>query len=259
MASRPGRRVVQRLGIGLTAVSLAMMVVGTVTAGSGNPNTIGVIPSGALTVQASGTWSWAEMATNPKLSYTGFALDWGDVTSGNALGIYHIGDGTPATNVVLQPTSPAQGTSGLWGPASHTYAAPGVYTVCVILYDLGEVKPFKTTGYHGLKATGTSRNSDNSVDNKLEVPTMCTKVDLTAPSTTSTAVPTSTAVTVTAASPTPFESFQGITSDPSFSPPPTGTASLPDQKGGLPTMPLFLLIGSFLTSLFVFRTVKVSR
>jgi hypothetical protein len=231
-----------------------MMVVGTVTAGSGSPNTIGVSPSGALSVQASGTWSWAEMATNSKLSYTGYAIDWGDVTSGNALGIYHIGDGTPATNIVLQPTSPAQGTSGLWGPVSHTYAAPGIYTVCVIIYDLGEVKPFKTTGYHSLKATGTSRNSDNSVDNKQEVPAMCTKVDLTAPSPTATA----TAVTVTAASPTPFESFQGITSDP-FSPPPTGTVSPPDQKSGLPTMPLFLLIGSFLTSLFVLRTVKVSR
>jgi len=253
MASRPSRRVVQRLGIGLTAVSLAMMVVGTVTAGSGSPATIGVSPTGALTVQASGTWSWAEMATNSKLSYTGFAIDWGDVTSGNALGTYHIGDGTPATNVVLQPTSPAQGISGLWGPLSHTYTAPGIYTVCVIIYDLGEVKPFKTTGYHSLKASGTSRNSDNSVDNKLEVPAMCTKVDLTAPS------PSSTAVTVTASSPSPFESFQGITSDPSFSPPPTGTVSLPDQKGGLPTMPLFLLIGSFLTSLFVLRTVKVSR
>jgi hypothetical protein len=258
MTSRPSRRAVQRLGIGLTAVSLAMLVVGTVTAGSGSPATIGASPTGALTVQASGTWSWAEMATNRTLSYTGYAIDWGDVTSGNALGTFHIGDGTPATNVVLQPTSPAQGISGLWGPLSHTYAAPGIYTVCVIIYDLGEVTPFKTTGYHSLKASGTSRNSDNSVDNKQQVPSMCTKVDLTAPSPSASASASATAVTVTAASPSPFESFQGITSDP-FSPPPTGTVSPPDQKGGLPTMPLFLLIGSFLTSLFVLRTVKVSR
>ena len=251
MTSRPSRRVVQRLGIGLTAVSLAMMVVGTVTAGSGSPGTIGASPTGALTVQASGTWSWAEMATNSTLSYTGFAIDWGDVTSGNALGTYHIGDGTPATNVVLQPTSPAQGTSGSWGPVSHTYAAPGIYTVCVILYDLGEVTPFKTTGYHSLKASGTSRNSDNSVDNKQQVPSMCTKVELTASS--------PSVNPVSDVSPSPFESFQGITSDPSFSPPPTGTASLPDQNGGIPTMPLFLLLGSSLASLLVLRTVKVRR
>ena len=250
MASRPSRRVVQRLGIGLTAISLAVMLVGTVTAGSGNPNTIGVSPSGALTVQASGTWSWAEMATNSKLSYTGFAIDWGDVTSGNALGIYHIGDGTPATNVVLQPTSPAQGTSGLWGPVSHTYAAPGIYTVCVIIYDLGLTKPFTTTGYHSLQAGGTGHNTDNSVDHGLQVPAMCGRVDLTAPSASPTAV----------ATPTSFESFQGATSDPSTSPPPTdaaGSPSAPDP--GAPALPLALLIASSLAAVFVFRSTKVAR
>lgn len=240
MSSRPSRRGVQRLSIGLIATSLALMAVGTVTAESGSPDTIGLSQTAPLTVQASGTWSWAEMATASKLSYTGYAIDWGDLSSGNAVGPYHIGDGTPATNVILQPTSPAQGPNGSWGPVSHAYAAPGTYTVCVILYDLGEVKPFKTTGYHSLQAGGTGRNTDNSVDNKNQVPSMCSRIEVANPS------------------PTPFESFQGETSQPTS--PPTGTAStLPEQNGGVPTLSLALLIGSCLVSVFVFKTSKVGR
>jgi hypothetical protein len=171
------------------------------------------------------------MATASKLSYAGYAIDWGDVTSGNAVGTYHIGDGTPATNAILQPTTPAQGSSGSWGPVSHTYATAGTYTVCVIMYDLGEVKPFKTTGYHSLQAGGTGRNTDNSVDNKGQVPSMCQQIDVTQPTS------------------SPFQSFRGITAGPTTTPPPTGTASLPSAPDqGVPMLPLFLLAGSCLAS-----------
>lgn len=254
MSSRPGRRGVERFGIGLVAISLAFMAVSTATAHSGSPDTVTVTQTGPLTVQASGTWSWAEMATASKVSYAGYAIDWGDVATGNALGSYHIGDGTPATNVVLQPTTPPQGSSGSLGPVSHTYAAPGTYIVCVILYDLGDVKPFKATGYHGLKATGTSRNTDNSVDNKNQVPAMCASIDVIVPTSTPVVSPTS------QESSTPFESFQGITFDPTNTPPATNTAGAPawpDQ--GLLTLPLVLLVGSSLGSVLVFKTIKVRR
>jgi hypothetical protein len=157
MPSRNRRRA-RRLGAGLLSIGLLLAAVGLVNAGSGSPSTISVVQDG-LTVHASGTWSWPEMDTNPKLSYTGFAVSWGDITSGNTLGAYHLGDGTAATNVVMQIA--IQGDAGPWGPVDHTYATAGTYTVCAIIYDLGEVKPFKTTGYHSLKASGTSRNSDN--------------------------------------------------------------------------------------------------
>jgi hypothetical protein len=126
----------------------------------------------------------------------------------------------------------------------------------VILYDLGEVKPFKTTGYHSLKASGTSRNSDNSVDNKSQVPAMCTKVDVNPPTEAPTEAPSETPITAE----TPFESFQGITFDPSGTPPPTGTAGVPARPDqGVPTVPLALLLGSCLASVFVFKTIKVTR
>ena len=248
MSSRPSRRGVQRLGVGLIAVSLALTAVGTVTAHTGSPSAITVTPTTGQSIQASGTWSWPAMATAGHLSYIGFAIDWGDVTSGNALGAYHIGAGTPATNVILQPTSPAQGASGSWGPVSHTYAAPGIYTVCVIIYDLGLTKPFTTTGYHSLQAGGTGHNTDNSVDHASQVPSMCGRVDLTAPSPSPSATPTS------------FESFQGATSDPSSTPPPTDATSLPSApEPGAPAQPLALLVASSLAAVVVFKTSKVAR
>jgi hypothetical protein len=213
-----------------------MMAIGTATAHSGSPDSIHVTVAGGLTVKASGTWSWAADAAPHELSYVGFALDWGEVSSGNAVGTYHIGDGTAATNVVMQPTSPAQGSSGTWGSVSHTYAKPGTYMVCVIIYDLGETKPFATTGWDSLKAGGTSHNTDNSVDGNHTVQAMCGQIEVTDPS------------------PSPISSVLGVTS------PPTSTvATLPSEDGGSPLLPLALLLISFLVSLFVFRTVKVGR
>lgn len=233
---RAGRRVVQPLAIAIVATALALAAVGTVTAHSGSPDAIHVTQTASLTVKATGTWSWSADAAPHELSYVGFAIDWGDISSGNAVGQFHIGDGTAATNVVLQPTSPAQSSSGAFGPVSHVYAKAGTYVVCVIIYDLGETKPFATTGWDSLRAGGTDRNTDNSVDGKHRVPAMCGQIAVTDPT------------------PSPVSSVLGATS------PPTGTAA-PEapQDGSLPLMPVGLLLGSCLASVYVFTTQKVGR
>jgi hypothetical protein len=200
MPSRASRQRVARLGAGLTSIGLVLAAVGLVYAGSGSPSTIGVTRNG-LTVSASGTWSWPEMDTNPKLSYTGFAVSWGDVTRGNTLGAYHLGDGTAATNFVTE--IPTQGDKGPWGPVDHTYATPGAYTICVIIYDLGEVKPFKPVGYHSLKASGTSRNSDNSVDKQTAPPVVCSTVEVVGETASPSATEAPTASPAPTESPTP--------------------------------------------------------
>jgi hypothetical protein len=233
-------RAFRRWLVVLAGSSLALIIAGMVSAGSGSPSNIVLDGQAGLTVQVSGTWSWPEMATATRLSYTGFAIDWGDVTSGNAVGSYHVGDGTAATNVVMQPTSPSQGASGNWGPVSHTYAAPGSYHVCVILYDLGEVKPFKTTGYHSLQAGGIGRNTDNSVDQNNQPSALCLDLPVVQPS--PSAAPSGTGVSET---PTPFESFQGFTAVPSNTPPSTGTTGSigGGSSSGLP-IALLLAFGS---------------
>ncbi len=253
MSFHRGRQALIRLGIPIVAISLSLMAAGTVLAGSGTPDTVHVTQVGPLTVSAAGTWSWPEMATASKLSYTGFAIDWGDVTSGNAVGSFHVGDGTAATNVVLQPTSPAQGSSGSFGPVTHTYAKAGSYQVCAILYDLGEVTPFATSGYHSLLAGGPGHNTDNSVDSKQQVSGLCTSLDVTDP----TPSPFQSFQGETA---TPFQSFQGETSNPTSTPPPTTTdngSSGPTQS--LPLLALAILFGSMLTSGFVLRMQRVRR
>jgi hypothetical protein len=251
MSNKKRRRAAAGFGISIAGISLLLLAAGAVTADAGNPATINVSQSGPLTVDASGSWSWAEMATASKLSYAGFAIDWGDVSSGNAVGTYHIGDGTAATNVVMQPTTPAQGASGTWGPVSHTYAKAGTYNVCVIIYDLGQVKPFKTTGYHSLRAGGAGRNVDNSMDQNQQVPAMCSTIDVTGPS-------VSPIQSFQGETATPFESFQGETATPDSTAPPTSTTggnSSPDQ--GVSLLALALLLGSMVGSLIVFKMVKV--
>jgi hypothetical protein len=243
----PGaKRLAKRVGVAAAVLALPLIAASAVYAGAPSPGSIHVAGQTGQTVTVSGTWNWAEMVTHTTKSYAGYAIDWGDVTSGNQLGVYHIGDGTPATNVVLQPTSPDRGSSGNWGPASHTYAAPGEYQICVIVYDLGEVKPFKTTGYHSLKATGTSRNSDNSVDQKIDPGAACTKVEIAAP--TESPAPTTTA--------TPFESFQGVTGVPSL--PSTGTAE--DSGTAAPSsLPLILFALSALGSVAALAVARENR
>jgi len=224
MASRASRQRAAGLGAGLMSIGLVLAAVGLVNAGTGAPSTIDVSRNG-LTVSASGTWSWPEMDTNPKLSYTGFTVSWGDLTSGNTLGAYHLGDGTAATNFVSEIAT--QGDAGPWGPVGHTYATAGNYTICVIIYDLGEVKPFKAIGYHGLKASGTSRNSDNSVDKQSAPPVVCSTVNVVEETPAPTAQETQTASTTPVASATPLASATPVASaSPVASPTPVSAQAV---------------------------------
>ena len=280
MSFRGSRRLVRRLGIPGVAISLALMAVGTTAAHTGSPNTMAVVPSGPLTISASGTWVWGGVPATGAQSYVGFAIDWGDTTTGNAIGAYHIGDGTAATNVIMQPTSPDRGPSGTWGSVSHTYAMAGTYKACVIIYDLGPTKPFATTGYHSLQAGGVNHNIDNSVDHGSKIPAACatfvvvappttppTTAPTTAPTTPPTTAPTKAPTLPVASSnptvaptATPFESFLGATSVPTATPPPTATASVPSAPDeGLPMLLLVLLFGSMLATVLVFKTAQARR
>ncbi len=172
MSSRSSRRRVTRLGAGLVSIALALAAAGLVNADTGKSSALNVSMNG-LSIQVSGTWTWPSNAANGQLHYSGFAIDWGDVATGNQVGTFHIGDGTPATNIVMQPTTPDRGTSGSWGPVGHTYAKGGTYTACVIMYDIGTVKPFKTTGYHSLQAGGPGHNVDNAVEHGNTAGAVC--------------------------------------------------------------------------------------
>jgi hypothetical protein len=233
---------------------------------TGSPGTITVTKTGPLAISASGTWSWPAMASAGTLSYVGYAIDWGDVTSGNAIGTFHIGDGTPATNVILQPTTPAQGSSGTWGAVSHTYAKAGTYNVCVIIYDLGPTKPIATTGYHSLQAGGTGHNTDNSVDHHQQVPSLCAVFDAAAATPTPgqtvagvtsppTAGPTGAGAT---SRPTPFQSFEGATAVPTSTPPPTAAAGQPDTTdSGTPLLAVALFIGALFGSILTYKMARL--
>ena len=263
-------RLVARVAFPVLAVGLAVSMVGTVTAHTGSANAITVTPTGGRSIDASGTWHWGGLGSATTLSYVGFAIDWGDVTTGNAVGTYHIGDGTPATNVVMQPTSPAQGSDGSWGPVSHTYAKAGTYTVCVIIYDLGPTKPFATTGYHSTQAGGTNHNVDNSVDHGSATPAKCATFAVADPTPTPTATPTPTPTPTAATSSgptptptptaTPFQSFEGATSVPTSTPPPTSTSDTQGGANGSSTLLLLpLLLLSIFGSIMAYGTSRVRR
>jgi hypothetical protein len=269
MSSRSSRRRVTRLGAGLVSIGLALAAAGLVNADTGASSAVHVSMNG-LSAQVSGTWTWPANAANGQLHYAGFAIDWGDVTTGNQVGTFHIGDGTPATDVVMQPTTPDRGTSGSWGPVGHTYAKAGTYTACVIMYDIGEVKPFKTTGYHSLQAGGPGHNVDNAVEHGNTAGAVCATFDVVAvtpppaatpPAATPTPVQSVEGATATpAATPTPFQSVQGVTAVPVASAPPTATSSGSATPGnGGPALPLLLLTLSCLFGAIAFKPVRAAR
>jgi hypothetical protein len=262
MSVRPGTSAATRLGASVLAGFLAMMAVGAASAHTGSPGTIAVTQTGPLAISVSGTWSWPAMASAGTLSYVGYAVDWGDVSSGNVIGTFHIGDGTPATNVVLQPTTPAQGSSGTWGAVSHTYAKAGTYNVCVIIYDLGTTKPFLTTGYHSLQAGGTGHNTDNSVDHHQQVPALCAVFAATgATPTGQTPTPGQTVAGATSqptSTPSPFQSLLGATSGPTATPPPTAAADPRDgTDAGLPLLAVALFLGSLFGSILAYKMARL--
>ena len=262
MSSRSSRRRVSRLGAGLVSIGLALAAAGLVNADTGTSSALNVSVNG-LSIQVSGTWTWPVNAANGQLHYSGFAIDWGDVTAGNQVGTFHIGDGTPATNVIMQPTTPDRGTSGSWGPVGHTYAKAGTYTACVIMYDIGTVKPFKTTGYHSLQATGPGHNIDNAVEHGNTAGAVCATFAVNGATPVPTPTPAQSVLEATAIAdptPTPFQSVQGATSVPVATAPPTATSSgsVPPGNGG-PALPLVLLALSCLFGAIAFKPVRAAR
>ena len=237
MASRK-----RRIGVGLGSALALLAVVGQANADVGATSGVSVAGNG-LTVYASGSWFWPDPTTTRDTKYVGYAIDWGDVASGNSLGSYHLGDGTAATNVVLQPTTPDRGSHGTFGPVAHTYAAAGTYTVCALVYDLGSVQPIKATGWHSLRASGPDRNKDNSVDQQSAPPVSCATVKVTSGALAS-AGP---------ASPTPVQSVAGATFVPGGStPPPTATEGPSSLDGGAGLLrPVGLLLLSALGGVLV--------
>jgi hypothetical protein len=224
-----------RLAAPLVAVSLVLALSGATSAHVADSATISIAKVGTLQASASGGWNWA--SDSGLANYVGFAIDWGDVTSGNELGGFHVGDGTAATNAVLYPTSPDKGLSGTWGPKTHTYAAPGIYRVCVIVYDLGQVTPFATTGYHSTIATGANRNSDNTVDRALQTNGMCATVDFPASSPSMSAGASAS------------EIVGGATSTPLATPPSTSTGDSGSGQAGTPVLVSLLLASTVAASL----------
>lgn len=178
------------VGIPLAAAALVLAGAAAVTADSADPVTIDVQQDG-LTVTLSGTWKWLEKSapcgpgtlTNRA---TGWQADWDDGFTGNPvpsrrgpIGLfYHMG--SPTDNLVYRssandgrgdcgvaaPSGP--GVVGTWGPISHTYAEPGEYNVCVLMYDVRYKRT--TTGQivlsdaKQLRAGGPNRNRDNSAE-----------------------------------------------------------------------------------------------
>jgi hypothetical protein len=119
------------------------------------------------------------------------------------------------------------------------------------MYDIGEVKPFKTTGYHSLQAGGTGHNTDNAVDQGNTAGAVCATFDIAATTPPPTVDPTVSptpfqsvqgATATPTVSPTPFQSVQGVTAAPISTAPPTATdsGSVPPSNGG-PAVPLLLL------------------
>jgi hypothetical protein len=138
------------------------------------------------------------------------------------------------------------------------------------MYDIGEVKPFKTTGYHSLQAGGTGHNTDNAVDAGPATGVVCATFDVAPPPTdppSATPTPvqsvegaTATPTMAPTATPTPFQSVQGVTAVPVSTVPPTATdsGSLPPANGG-PAVPLLLLALSCLFGAIALKPVIQSR
>lgn len=178
------------VGIPLAAAALVLVGAAAVSADSPDPVTIEVEQDG-LTVTLSGTWKWLEKfapcgpgtLTNRA---AGWQADWDDGFTGNPvpskrgpIGLfYHMGSRTD--NLVYRSSANggrgdcgvaatnAPGVVGTWGPISHTYAEPGEYNVCVLMYDVRYKRT--TTGQivlsdaKQLQAGGPNRNRDNSAE-----------------------------------------------------------------------------------------------
>ena len=158
----------------LATIGLMLSVTATVLADAANPSgTINVQVRG-LTVTLDGTWTWTRNCDSgtihPGDRDVGWAVDWDDPsTAGNEV-IPGVEVGTPTDNVVHLRAAADQGdcsggtstSSGPWGPISHTFAEPGEYDICAVMYDLK--MPPEASGRRSLIAGGDNHNTDNSVE-----------------------------------------------------------------------------------------------
>ena len=175
----------RRLAIALLASGAVLATSATaVLADFATPTFVDVRVAG-LTVTITGTYEWQSRincdATN---RYAGWAIAWNDpADQGNPIGDTGVRVGTAADNTVhTNGDCGAVGNGilqGTFGPISHTYRSPGMYRVCVVLYDIHageEQAPRK----HNLIATGPDRNRDNSIDNNGgEIIPTCPSVQIT--------------------------------------------------------------------------------
>ena len=178
----PSAGVVMAMIIALLVVPLA----GSAFADSPDPKDATMVgtavanPDGTNTLTLSGKWDWSR-GCNERV--VGWEVDWNDPNqAGNVVGPN--GNGiqvdvgaaqanslNPADNLIDQKglancQSGGSGSTGDWGPISHTYAASVTsVSVCVVVYD---VKPEKIgtgeTGKHSTVAGGPGRNTDNSLE-----------------------------------------------------------------------------------------------
>ncbi|MFO1539793.1 MAG: hypothetical protein ACKOTZ_05000 [Chloroflexota bacterium] len=174
----------------LAAGALVLALASAAAADSADPVTVDVVQDG-LTVTFSGTWGWTSKfapcgpgtTTNRSV---GWQADWDDGFTGNPVPskrgpaglLYHMGSATD--NAIYRSSANGglgdcgiaapngAGVVGTWGPISHTYAEPGEYHVCVLMYDVRYTQT--TTGRtvvrdaRQLVAGGANRNRDNSAE-----------------------------------------------------------------------------------------------
>ena len=174
----------------VAAASLVLSLAATVLADAPNPdNAVNVQVSG-LTVTLNGTWQWTRdcnlgviaAASQTDFRDVGFAVDWNDPAAAGNEVVPGLKVGTPTDNLVHQRGAAAQGTctgtttsSGAWGPISHTYAAPGTFRVCAVMYDIRLINT-PVSGRGSLVAGGATppHNEDNSAqENAFETGVQC--------------------------------------------------------------------------------------
>lgn len=225
------RSTVARRGLALIAATLLsssllfVTSVAVVLADSPLPGTINASVSG-MTATVSGSWTWDGRKPGCDDKYAGWQVHWSDPDDpGNPLKDgtgYFVG--TASDNTIR--TNQECAAAGVTSPMSHTYATPGTYTVCIVMYDIHRGDLGKSGG-HGSVAGGPDRNKDNSVeDGKLAFGGPgCTQLTIAAPPT---PTPTPSPPPTPTPSPTP-------TPTPTPSPTPTATPTRSPGATATPT------------------------
>ncbi len=176
------------LAIPLAAGAMVLAFAATAAADSPDPLTIDVEQDG-MTVTLTGTWEWPSKTApcGPGTSANraaGWQADWDDGFAGNPVPskkgpaglMYHMGSANDNAVYVSDANggrgdcgvaADGGGVTGSWGPISYTYAEPGTYEVCVLMYDVryyGSGDSLRLRDSKQLTAGGPNRNRDNSAE-----------------------------------------------------------------------------------------------